>query len=73
MMARKHFEAIAGIINRLDLSDTISPAMSEQSAHHYLVGNRDTIDILANNIADLFPQENPRFDRERFLKACGVE
>lgn len=27
---------------------------------------------LANTFADFFETENPRFDRDRFLKACEV-
>jgi hypothetical protein len=28
---------------------------------------------MANTIADMLAGENPRFDRGRFLAACGVE
>lgn len=28
--------------------------------------------IVARNIADVMQADNPRFDRNRFLKACGV-
>ena len=28
---------------------------------------------LANNLADKLEQDNPRFDRARFLTACGVK
>lgn len=27
---------------------------------------------IAQQFADLFEQDNPNFDRDRFLKACGV-
>jgi ABC-type Zn uptake system ZnuABC Zn-binding protein ZnuA len=29
-------------------------------------------DIIAHNLAEIFEQENPRFDRSRFLEACSV-
>jgi hypothetical protein len=29
--------------------------------------------VFARHMADFFKQENPRFDRERFMKACGLE
>lgn len=36
-------------------------------------GENDTVaDNLARSTADMFAKENPRFDREKFLKACGV-
>jgi hypothetical protein len=28
---------------------------------------------LVSNLADKLQQDNPRFDRERFLTACGLE
>lgn len=28
---------------------------------------------VAQDIADIFAADNPRFDRERFLQACGIE
>ncbi len=27
---------------------------------------------MASDLADYFERENPRFDRERFLEACGL-
>jgi hypothetical protein len=33
----------------------------------------DQIDILANMFATELAATNPRFNRERFLAACGVE
>lgn len=35
--------------------------------------NRTCAEIIAHRLADYFQQDNPRFDRERFLKACGIE
>ncbi len=31
-----------------------------------------TLERLAYSFAETYGRENPRFDRERFLKACGV-
>ena len=28
---------------------------------------------IAGKLADYFKQDNPKFDRERFLTACGIE
>jgi hypothetical protein len=53
-MTKKHYEAIASII--------------EYYAHDTTVYN-----ALANRLADYFAQDNPKFDRQRFLKACGIE
>lgn len=29
--------------------------------------------IFSNKMADIFAQDNPLFDRDRFLKACGLQ
>lgn len=34
---------------------------------------RNEVVILAWNMADIMAASNPRFDRHRFLVACGVE
>lgn len=28
------------------------------------------VDVLVNDFSDLFEVENPRFDKEKFIKAC---
>lgn len=33
----------------------------------------DKLLLVAQNMSDTLQQDNPRFDRERFLKACGVQ
>jgi len=32
-----------------------------------------TLDNIAEELADFFATQNPRFDRDKFLKACGLE
>ena len=45
-------------------------ALSEpKSDLGYIVACND----FAFSIADVMQADNPRFDRERFLKACGIE
>ena len=56
-MSRKHFKAAAAILS--NYSDVTGPAKS-------------IVREIANEFADLFADENPRFDRERFLAACGL-
>ena len=53
LMTRKHFEAIASIID------------SQRVAGQAAVWN------LTIALADYFQRENPRFDRNAFLTACG--
>jgi len=65
MITKKDFKAIAKII--------------EDNAHeidgdclvynHYIVMPRNTLVI---ELADYFAKQNPNFDRQKFLDACGL-
>lgn len=58
-MTKKHFEAIAVLLR-------------SQKAQARTSDENVTVCVRAAQLADLFQSENPRFDRARFLKACGV-
>jgi len=60
-MTKKHFEAIAAILQ-----------LSWEEGEEDLYANRAIL-FIANSLADTFAAENPRFNRSRFLKACGVK
>lgn len=54
-MTKKHFEALAAIVND----------------NRFDGSRKEACESIARDMADLFAEENPRFDRERFLTACG--
>lgn len=58
-MTKKHYEAIARILLQARTNST--------PAQHIMV------DVIIDGIVRYFESDNPRFDRVRFLKACGVE
>ena len=58
MMTRKDYIATA------DILDTLVATATEESMPNIL----DAID----EFADMFKRDNERFDRTRFLNACGV-
>lgn len=58
-MTRKDFELIANAIKPLT-----NPLHSD--------AGRLTAEAIAKNLANALAKENPRFDRPRFLAACGV-
>jgi hypothetical protein len=58
-MTRKHFEAIA---------KAFSSTLSEKP--DFTVEEHETLEALAGKLSDVFASDNPRFDKERFLKAC---
>lgn len=62
-MTRKDYELIAQLIR--DQLDAASNDSAKEHAHAYL-------GALAKDMAHEFAANNPRFDRARFLKACGV-
>ena len=59
MLSKKHFERIAQIIK----SENLTCADN----------TRFELRRLTNKLTDYFAEENPRFDKERFLLACGVK
>lgn len=58
MMHRKQYQLIADVIARNEFS--------------HLPSGNNAIVSLANSLADEFEKDNPRFDRARFLTACGL-
>ena len=63
-MTKKDYEAIARIINCVYDNTSLSD---------YARGVRATQHVIANQLSDVMQADNPRFDRVRFLKACGVQ
>jgi hypothetical protein len=60
-MTKKHFIKIAAAFN----TEYTSPWRNE--SERYMLSR------LAHQITDAAQEDNPRFDRKRFLKACGIE
>jgi len=59
-MSKKHFQKAAEIIQQsCDLKGHPSAEKTRR--------------LLANTFADFFQSDNARFDRARFLEACGVK
>lgn len=62
-MARKDYVAIAAAIHRTGMAVNIGGKKSAEYA----------LKLAATDIAATMANNNPRFDRARFLKACGVQ
>lgn len=65
MMTRKHFEAIATVLRQENAH------LAQGNVPDY-AGQR-TLSSLAYSLADAFEDDNPRFDRQRFIAACQGE
>ena len=59
MFTRQHYKAIAEIIKTGTYEDRSSYKVID-------------IELLTGNLADYFAQDKPRFDRQKFLDACGI-
>lgn len=60
---RRHYEAVASI-------PAEAKSLEERS---YISDPTDKRVWITQQLVLLFARDNPRFDRERFLRACGVE
>lgn len=58
MFQKRHYERLASIIDGMDF---------------WAPTPRETRNEVARQFADALARDNPRFDRERFLAACGAQ
>lgn len=63
-MTKKDYKAIAEAFNNIRLR--------YPGPGGYDIGFNDGISAAANELCSTFRSDNPRFDREKFLKACGA-
>ena len=56
--------------------DYVAIAASIQATRKYFtpdsIEEQAAVDLVAKRIANTMEIDNPRFDRSRFLKACGI-
>lgn len=64
-MTRKDYVAIAAALKAARMNTYTSGAVVQTHLH--------AVNSTAAQIADVMARDNPRFDRGRFLKACGVQ
>lgn len=72
-MTRKDYVAIAAVLNYQRANQEQQAALSGKhcSAEHKF--SAYVVDAISRDIAEVMARDNPRFDRARFLKACGVQ
>jgi hypothetical protein len=66
-MTKKDYEAIA---KSLVFSEHMG--LDRTKNLDWRVGYNTAINFVANELAVVFEDDNPRFDRDRFLEACGL-
>lgn len=62
MLTTRDYRAIAAIIDKVQL---IADPSRTNAAH--------VVKYIVSDLADYFVGDNPLFNRERFLTACGIE
>lgn len=67
MMTKKDYELIAATIAGTRLTSTQGYTYTEARTHDA------TLNTFAERIADALATTSPKFDRERFLRACRPE
>ena len=70
-LSRKHYEAIAAILASNNFG-TDPETMALGFDNGYATGRAEMLESIANDLADYVATDNPNFNRERFLKAAGV-
>ena len=65
-MTRKDYVKIAAILARRHRLAALDFAAS--SIEGWAIS--ETLDLVATDVADVFAEDNPRFDRARFEEAC---
>lgn len=70
LMSKKHFELVARILREQLSAD---PRADSRELAYANMGARAVLIATAEAFADAFAKENPRFDRDRFLTACGID
>jgi hypothetical protein len=65
MITRKHFEAIADSIKNLKQGLIDSGEL--------IYSDLQLVIDMVDDMCDMCRQDNPNFDRDKFIKACGFE
>lgn len=64
-MTKKDYIALASAINLSRVQVNVLATAKQAAANENVLGH------VAYNVAEILADDNPNFDRERFLAACG--
>lgn len=68
--SKRHYEQIAGIIAALRENDN-GPKPESTFGQGMREGAKNRMEVMQGALVRIFARDNPRFDAERFNKACG--
>jgi len=73
-VTKKDCAAIAAAINNGTVVFPDAANASNADRHEaFIAGASDQVKQIVRRIADVMQADNPRFDREKFIEACGIE
>jgi hypothetical protein len=72
-MTKKHFEQFAAIIASVSEDDEADKNSNDVYLSRWAGGANARSRTIANAFAIMAQNDNPRFDRKAFMKACGLE
>lgn len=70
-MTKKDYEKIAATLKDMRV-DFPHDGLREDEYIAYMDGARHQFRLICENMTAMLANDNPRFDRARFLKACGL-
>lgn len=77
MFTKKHFEAVAGALRSAgeivaDVDERTGDGLDDIKEEARECGLAEGVEVVAHEMARVFAHSNPRFNKARFLRACGV-
>lgn len=72
MPSRKDFEAVANMVRASAVTPTTKDLESLYTTA-WCDGHRAALREISEKLAAIFAVGNPRFDRARFMRACGFD
>jgi hypothetical protein len=71
-MSKKHYETFAATVKMLIESDAPDMESKDFYTARWASGAKARAVTLANTFATMAANDNPRFNRAKFLQACGL-
>lgn len=68
MFTTEHYKEIAKVISERD----VEPANAQPSDHAFVSGQANMRFQIVQSLLDLFESDNSRFNKNLFLRACGI-
>lgn len=73
-MTKKDYIKFAAMLNtHIDNTQKSIGLSTTHDVLEYHTARLTEVEAIVRDVADIFQDDNPRFDRDRFLQACGIK